>query len=650
MRFSWLAAAALSLTFAPKLAAQAPQQLTHYEEESVDIALESIGGGKVDRQPEGKVIEEVVVVTLDVTSQQSVIRAEVLLHPGQVYSQALVDESARNLRLLPQLSVVVIVSLQGTESGRVKLLVVTKDVWSLRLAYEPIVEDGRLTYLSVHPSETNILGTHQTLAANIVLTPTNYSLGGTYVYPRIGGSRINAYVSANALINCHTNELDGANGYFGYGQPLYSSFAKWSWQVAGTWSSQIYTGEGLDADGNRRAVCGDGSVHRAYAPVAGTQKREPTEDPAEFRVTRREVLLPMASRSESLRGQAVLTRSFFQANKLNLSTGAELEQFRSSPVDAELGEVNRRSATYWVDSSNRFIAEPQFEPLNPDREDYLAARSRPAGRRRISPYVQLHAFANRWHRLVNYDSLGFQEDWPMGHDVYLRLYPSFAPLSSHDAFGMFSSAAYAWPIGNGFAKVLVGSRLELGRLREGRAAGAPRVTTLDAHHQVALHWASPTFGVGRLVADASASYRPITTFFGYGATGGTGRLRGYNLGEFAGPGVVDTNLEFRSTPVHFFSVNAGGVLFFDAGGAFRGIEREAGYKGAGVARHFELMDSGHAAGVGVRLLAPQLDRDVFRIDVGFPLRADRLGEVRFIATFRQAFLPPYAPPPVLLPQ
>lgn len=45
-----------------------------------------------------------------------------------------------------------------------------------------------------------------------------------------------------------------------------------------------------------------------------------------------------------------------------------------------------------------------------------------------------------------------------------------------------------------------------------------------------------------------------------------------------------------------------------------------------------------AVGLGLRFLAPQLDRDVFRVDVGIPLPLDAdMGEVTFVATFGQAF-------------
>ena len=52
-------------------------------------------------------------------------------------------------------------------------------------------------------------------------------------------------------------------------------------------------------------------------------------------------------------------------------------------------------------------------------------------------------------------------------------------------------------------------------------------------------------------------------------------------------------------------------------------------------------DGGHNVGVGLRFLAPQLSRDVFRIDFAFPLDSDSLGEFEWLALFNQAFVAPF---------
>ena len=125
------------------------------------------------------------------------IRQELLFEPGQVYDPEIASESERILRARVQLSVVLIVPLKGSRPNTIKLLVVTKDVWSLRMSYQPTIENGKLISFALQPSEINIFGTHHVVAGAISLTPSNYTLGGSYTYPRIGGSHIRATIYAN---------------------------------------------------------------------------------------------------------------------------------------------------------------------------------------------------------------------------------------------------------------------------------------------------------------------------------------------------------------------------------------------------------------------------------------------------------------------
>jgi outer membrane protein assembly factor BamA len=100
-------------------------------------------------------------------------------------------------------------------------------------------------------------------------------------------------------------------------------------------------------------------------------------------------------------------------------------------------------------------------------------------------------------------------------------------------------------------------------------------------------------------------------------------LRGYEEAAFFGPDVVVSNLELRSRPLQILSVQLAGVVFWDAGDAFDGFDR------------FELK---HGVGFGLRFLAPQIDRAVFRIDAGFPVDPSVPGAATtVIAQFDQAF-------------
>src|SRR5204863_6955359 len=89
------------------------------------------------------------------TTRPYVIRREVLLKVGQPFALAAADETERNLRGKAQFTVALVVPLKGSTPDSVRLLVVTKDVLSLRLNWDPRLYNGKLYYLGLAPSEMN---------------------------------------------------------------------------------------------------------------------------------------------------------------------------------------------------------------------------------------------------------------------------------------------------------------------------------------------------------------------------------------------------------------------------------------------------------------------------------------------------------------
>jgi outer membrane protein assembly factor BamA len=104
--------------------------------------------------------------------------------------------------------------------------------------------------------------------------------------------------------------------------------------------------------------------------------------------------------------------------------------------------------------------------------------------------------------------------------------------------------------------------------------------------------------------------------------GGDTFLRGYPSGYFQGNSSWSGNVEFRTRSfsiTRFFLVGAS--TFFDFGNTIASPEE---------ARHLH-----YSTGLGLRVLIPQVNRDLLRVDVGFPL-ADRLSP-SFVIQFAQAF-------------
>jgi len=309
----------------------------------------------------------------------------------------------------------------------------------------------------------------------------------------------------------------------------------------------------------------------------------------------------------------------------------EVDHRANAREPVTIDQTRRERVAYEQHSGGKTTREAVVELPDDQREFELAhrvyldpANLRPRDRR-ISPYGQLHAFSNTFIRVINYETLGLQEDVQLGHDVYLRLYPAFQPLSTRDLLGVFASAAYTGQYRGGFGRVLASSHIDYAGPRRsdvGVAASGQVVT--------------PDLGVGRFVFDLEFAQQPVQYLSGVYLLGGTGRLRGYSPTKLLGTGYASFNDEFRSRPLRIFSVLTGVALFHDVGTVF-----DARFDG------FRLR---HGAGIGLRILAPQLDRDVFRVDFGFPLQDDPAAEFTFVASFGQAFSLPTTYPPVLLPQ
>ena len=284
-------------------------RLSGYERTSLENALARVKG-EVDPSPAGKIVESIAIVPFEVfekrdfipevflgfvnwfhvTSKPYVIEREVLLAPGQRYDQAFVDETARNLRNTRQVSLVLVTPVVGSAPDRVKLLVITKDIWSLRLNADYRFAGGKLEYLLVEPSEENFLGTHQSIFATFQMRQDTFSFGGRYRIPRIAGSRIQGSVSAGVILGRVSGLAEGSYGSFAYGQPLYATKATWAWEGTMSWRHETV----------RRFI---GSKLRTF-----DSKTTPDDD-----------AIPFTYGSDALSGRYSVTRSFGVQSKTDVT-------------------------------------------------------------------------------------------------------------------------------------------------------------------------------------------------------------------------------------------------------------------------------------------------------------------------------------------
>lgn len=524
---------------------------SEYEKAAIRRELAS-RGWELEPEPEGKLITDIEIVTLDVfdetdpvpdfvnifhtISRPGVIRRELLFRPGERYSRHRLDESARNLKSLPQLSVVLVVPARDPVDGRVRVLVITKDVWSLRLNSNIEYGPEGLTYLLLNPTEWNVAGTHASLGGLFILKRSTYSAGFTVSQRRIWGSRLYGSFGASLVFNRSTGAAEGSNGTFSYGVPRYSERQRWYYGTAITWD--------------------DGLTRVAYPPEHAT--------------------VVMTYHRELYYGVASATRSFGTRYKLDLTAGAE---------------ADRRFY--------RAQTNPEAEAALNDR---FEREELPVSDTRISPFVQVTSFENRFLKTIELELLGLQEDFQLGAQARLKVYPATTKVgSSRDLIGISSSLAYTQRLGNGLARGIATSNIQYAN--QGKHQG---------YLALQLRIASPRLGFGRLIVDGILENRYENYLNSRSALGGDGRLRGYpyadtevkDSGNQRGADLVAFNTEFRSAGIDILSAQCGLAAFHDVGGA---------------ANSFDSLALKQSVGFGARVLFPQADRIAFRLDWAFPL-------------------------------
>jgi hypothetical protein len=468
-------------------------------------------GLSLEVAPEGKLIEDVQVVSLDVfderdpvpdfvnvfhaTTREPVVRRELLFHEGEPYRATFAHETARNLRNIQQLSIVLVVPVKGSRPDRVRVLVITKDVWSLRLNWALQISNSSITSLVLNPSEENLFGSHAVVGALFIMDPAAYSLGASIAHRRLFGSHQQIALSGSVINNRYSGAAEGSFGEFRYGQPLYSLATEWSWGTSILWRNDIA----------RRFNGAQVDTTRAGIPVEYTRDR--------------------------LYGGYELVRSFGRRFKYDLSLGVEAD----------------RGVYHSFDLSNYSEAAV----------DAFIATVLPVSDQRVGPFVQLHAHRTDFRSLLDVEALSLQEDYRRGHDLLLRMYAGSSALgSTRDLIGSQASLSYTLPVADGFVRPVLSSTIEYAsRSRD------------DALIQVALRFVSPRLGFGRLIVDGLFADRYRNYSNRYYALSTDNRLRGY-VKPITGSSLISVNTELRSTSIDILSAQVGAAAFYDVGNAW----------------------------------------------------------------------------------
>jgi len=564
-----------------------------YEKQIIEQTLAELGL-EADGHPAGKVIERVVVARhpiiepsdpwpgflnlFHLVTREHVIRRELLFAAGQPYDENRVRESARILRALPMVFAVVrIVTARASRPDRVVVVVITKDLWSLRLNSQFSIGGGVFNYLSLMPTEQNFLGLAQRLSLYTFIDRDTYSLGEIYTIPRLLGSRLQVSESLHARLNHHSGELEGGFGGVSLSRPLFSLATEWGFALGGWFDI-----------GTRRSY--QGVNLRQFCLEDNGQQQ----------------CLPWLWQSRAFEGWAQAVRSWGRLHKLNLLLGYAI-----------------RSVTYNLPATE--------EAIPAELERQFRSQVMPQDEQATELLASVSYFQARYARLHNVQSYGLTEDFRLGPSASAQLalaHPALGPGFERRSLRL--GLALGW-------NLLLGTQDILAVNLSGSARWWPDHGIIEAR-QSGSNWVDrllqfsvenvspPLLGLGRLLVRLHYAYSQYSTTASRFYLGGDNTLRGFVSGYLSGQRLLNINVEFRTLPIVLWTLHWGLVLFYDGGDAYDfGPENDFAYH--------------QSLGLGIRGLFPQFDIEALRLDIGIPLGRDF--NDRFIdwitVSYRQAF-------------
>ena len=565
--------------------------LSSLERASVARAL-AARGYQIDPSPWGKVIGAVRVYNEEVFAEpseflrffnhfhfrtkESTIRAEAVMSPGEIWNQDRVEETARLLRDPLWTSVVAVVPVVTAAPGQVDVLIVTRDIWSLRFNTQYTYQQGKLTNLTTSLSENNFLGRRDVLSAALTMDQGAIAVGPLFIDKDLAGehldfrARVDDILTRDDLTKHSNFHSEGSDSTITLSRPLWSLASEWAAGASFTHRFAI----------NRQFF---GTALRAYEYT----------DPVTMQVTDFGRQYEMRQWSTN----AFVTRQWGDDLKQQLSFGHTYTSQRPRPLDDFPGDAAQRAA---------FIASvlPRSEVTS-------------------VPFAEYAFFTPRYRTLRNIGTFDLAEDLRTGPDLDVSLGFGLKLLGGDHNFQRLSGAVgWTFPWGrDAFVRIAAGLG---GRYQEGEAGESPKLRGfIDDTATVSLRGATPPIANAfRLLAQTSVATRWNDTQNQFYVIGSDSGLRGFNINEFSGQRFFDLQIEARTLPYPIWVLRFGAVVFYDVGGADNS---------------FGEMMLHQDAGIGARILIPQTSAQLLKFDLAIPFDGRNRGALRFLAGFGSEF-------------
>lgn len=541
-----------STAWAQEAAVELPQSVSAFPESSpyrtlgdydwnlVRLALQESGAAP-EHEPSGSVICEVHYRAFDIflpdepfplffnkfhsTTRISTLAAAAPVQVGDDYSALLLEDVRTELKDPSVYSTIVVVPVASDEPNCVEVLVISRDLWSLRVGFEPRLSGGAIEYLALGVEETNFMGLNDTIGVNFILERGSWEIGPVWRTDWFMNRNLQISEEIRVIFDRERGGYEGLYNAFDLRRPLRSSWDKNAWYLTGYHR------------GGRGRVFGSSSIHRVEI-----------DDPE----TGETWLVDERWNEMSLDVEAGYTRSFGIAFKNNLTFGAfmGLRNVSPAPMDDTIPE----------------------SVLEIFREERL-----PRGERAAGLHTRWDFYQNAYTYLTNYASFEVAEPYRRGLKLYASLRYSEPGLGADVRFlQLEAGAGYLQPISyDSFVSValLQGGRLDIDGV-------------VDRRTEASLRLVLPTGWAGRFVARGWLRYNGNDHSNERFRLGATTSLRGYSGYAAEGPHAWVANLEWRSQPLEVLSIFVGGAAFLDVGSAWGDTHYETTYASVGVGIRF----------------------------------------------------------------
>lgn len=494
--------------------------LGSYQENALLRVLEE-RGLEIELHPEGKRVAGVLVKNFDVfsreedgrvlgwlnffhmTTREHIIAREVLLQPGDLWDPVVAQETRRRLTEPLFSAFVVVAPVKAPTPGEVFVLVVTRDIFSLRLNTNFEFQGNVLSLLHIEPAENNFLGRRKRVAGDLEITLGRYALGPTYFDSNIAGSRWQLLALARAYVGREEQTWEGRRLYAKLEHPLWAFSRRWG---------AVFSLDQYEA--TERSFLGAGL--RAY------------DDPNTTAVE----AVPWRYRYRTLSVDTRITRQSGTHVIKQVSLGYDFDLRRPEVFDALFVEAPALRAAF--------------------ARDVL-----PRSERVSAPLVAYRMFTPNYVTFHDYDTFDLPEDVRLGPELALSAARALPALGADRSFWRLTgSVKFVSRLGkNGlWSAELEGSTRRLAD------------SWVDNQVRGGLLLATPLlFEAGRVVlrlrADRLIENRAVRNV----ALGGDSGLRGYPIGAFLGQALAVGNLEVRTRGMRVSFMRLGVAAFWDFG-------------------------------------------------------------------------------------